>query len=91
MRRTFSGWFFAVTGVIACPCHLVFTLPLAIALLSGTALGGWIATHEGFITLGAVIYFVGALILATLMFTARRGQPSPTQPVCSPRKRPFHV
>jgi len=62
MRRTTTGWFFTVTGFLACPCHLVITLPLAAALLSGTALGGWIATHQGAIFVGASIYFIGALV-----------------------------
>ena len=61
MRRTISGWFLAVTGLLACPGHLVITLPLAAALLSGTALGGWIITHQGAIAIGASIYFIGAL------------------------------
>jgi hypothetical protein len=55
-----------VTGFLACPCHLVITLPLAVALLGGTALGGWIATHQGAIALGATRYFVGALIVGTM-------------------------
>jgi len=53
MRRTITGWFLAVTGFLACPCHLVVTLPLAAALLSGTALGGWITTHQGALVVGA--------------------------------------
>jgi|GEM_PF-3887912 hypothetical protein len=68
MRRRVSGWFFTVTGLLACPCHLVVTLPLVVALLGGTALGGWMAAHEGAITIGASIYFVGALAVgATLL------------------------
>jgi hypothetical protein len=72
-RRIRTGWFFTVTGFLACPCHLVITVPLAVALLSGTALGGWIATHEGAIAVGATLYFVGALALgATLLTQASR-------------------
>jgi hypothetical protein len=71
MRRTRISWFLAVTGVLACPCHLVITLPLAVALLGGTALGGWIATHEGAVALGAALYFVGALTLGATLLLAR--------------------
>jgi hypothetical protein len=72
LRRKGTGWFFTVTGFLACPCHLVVTLPLAVALLSGTTLGGWIATHEGGIALGATIYFVGALALGMTLLSMRR-------------------
>jgi hypothetical protein len=81
MRRAIAGWFFAVTGFLACPCHLVVTLPLAIGLLGGTALGGtalggWIAAHQGAIALAAGVYFAGALALAAVLL-ARTGQLSP--------------
>jgi len=78
-RRTRAGWFFTVTGFLACPCHLVITVPLAVALPSGTALSGWIATHEGAIALGATLYFVGALALgATLLTQASRHAAAPS-------------
>ena len=73
MRRTTTGWFFTVTGFLACPCHLVITLPLAAAVLSGTALGGWIATHQGAIFIGASIYFVGALAAGATLLLAGKG------------------
>jgi mercuric ion transport protein len=78
MRRTISGWFLAVTGFLACPCHLVVTLPLAAALLSGTALGGWITTHQGAIVLGASIYFVGALAAYATLLLTHKGALAPT-------------
>jgi hypothetical protein len=73
MQRTISGWFLAVTGFVACPCHLVLTLPLAAALLSGTALGGWITTHQGAIVVGASMYFVGALAAGAMLLLAGTG------------------
>jgi hypothetical protein len=73
-QRTLTGWFFTVTGFLACPCHLVVTLPLAAALLGGTALGGWIAKHEGAIALGATLYFVGALALGATLLLTRASQ-----------------
>ena len=73
MRRTITGWFLAVTGFLACPCHLVITLPLAAALLSGTALGGWIAGHQGAIVVGASIYFIGALAVGATLLLVGKG------------------
>ena len=72
MRHRVVGWFLTVTGVLACPCHLVITLPLAVALLGGTALGGWIATHEGAIAVGAGVYFIGALAVGMTLLSLRR-------------------
>lgn len=83
MRRKTTGWFFTATGFLACPCHLVITLPLAMAVLSGTALGGWIGTHEGAVTLGATLYFVGALTLGATLLLART-RPSSQARLASP-------
>jgi len=74
-RRTITGWCLTGTGFLVCPCHLVITLPLAVALLGGTALGGWIATHESAIALGATLYFVGALALGATLLLARTTLP----------------
>jgi MerE protein len=73
MRRTVTGWFLAVTSFLACPCHLVITLPLAAALLSGTALGSWIITHQGAIAIGASNYFIGALAAGATLLLAGTG------------------
>ncbi len=73
MRRTRAGWFLAVTGFLACPCHLINTLPLAAALLSGTTLGGWIAGHQGAILGGASIYFISALTGGAILLLAGKG------------------
>jgi hypothetical protein len=62
MRRL-GGAVLAVTGVLACPCHLVVTLPLLAGLLAGTALGQFLAHNTGLVYTGAGIYFVGALAL----------------------------
>lgn len=56
-----SGWFLIATGFLACPCHLVVTLPLALALLSGTAVGAFLAQNEGLVFGVAFIYFLAAL------------------------------
>ena len=74
MRRTRTGWFFTISGFLSCPCHLVITLPLAVALLGGTALGAWIAGHQGMIALGATGYFLGALALGAYLLLARSGE-----------------
>lgn len=62
MRRI-GGAVLAVTGVLACPCHLVVTLPLVTGLLAGTALGSLLARLTPLVYTGAGIYFVVALAL----------------------------
>ncbi len=62
MRRI-GGAVLAVTGVLACPCHLVVTLPLVIGLLAGTARASFLIQHTGLVYTGAGIYFVMALLL----------------------------
>ena len=51
----------SVTGFLACPCHLIITLPLFISLLAGTALGSFLSRNTGFISIGAGISFMVAL------------------------------
>jgi hypothetical protein len=62
MRRI-GGVALAVTGFLACPCHLIITLPLLISLLAGTALGSFLSHNPGLVYTGAGIYFVVALAL----------------------------
>ena len=60
MRRI-GGVALTVTGFLACPCHLIITLPLLISLLAGTALGSFLSRNTGLVTTFAGIYFVVAL------------------------------
>ncbi len=62
MRRI-GGVMLTVTGFLACPCHLIITLPLLISLLAGTALGSFLSRNTGLVYSGAGIYFVVALAL----------------------------
>jgi len=60
IRRT-GGILLTVTGFLACPCHLIITLPLLISLLAGTALGSFLSHNTGLVTTFAGIYFVAVL------------------------------
>lgn len=60
MKRI-GGYLLAATALIACPCHLVFVLPLALGLLGGTALGAALAANTGWVIAAATVYFAGAL------------------------------
>lgn len=72
-KRAVVGWCFTSTGFLTCPCHLVITIPLLMALLSGTAAGGWIAAHTGAIAVGASISFVGGLAVGAFLLLVRSG------------------
>lgn len=72
MRRI-GGTLLTITGFLACPCHLIITLPLLISLLAGTALGRFLKQNTGLVSTGAGIYFVVALALGVfLLFNAKR-------------------
>ncbi len=62
MRRM-SGVVLTVTGFLACPCHLIITLPLLISLLAGTALGSFLTRNTGLVFIFASVYFIVALAL----------------------------
>ena len=72
MRRI-GGVVLTVTGFLACPCHLIITLPLLISLLAGTALGSFLSRNIGLVYTGAGIYFVVALALGvSFLFGPKR-------------------
>ncbi len=86
MRRI-GGIALTVTGFLACPCHLIITLPLLISLLAGTAAGSFLSRNTGLVYTGAGIYFVVALALGTLfLFGPARGkrEMDAACPTCAP-------
>jgi mercuric ion transport protein len=86
MRRI-GGVVLTVTGFLACPCHLIITLPLLISLLAGTALGSFLSRNTGLVYAGAGIYFVVALALgAWFLFGPARGkrEMDAACPTCAP-------
>lgn len=88
MRRSrISGVVLTVTGFLACPCHLIITLPLLATLLAGTALGSFLTHNTGLVYTGAAIYFVVALVLGTrfLLAPARTNREMDAAcPTCTP-------
>ncbi len=73
MRRI-GGVVLTVTGLLACPCHLIVTVPLLLSLLAGTAVGSFLSRTTGLVYIGATIYFVVALALgAWFLFGPARG------------------
>jgi mercuric ion transport protein len=46
MLQTIKGSGVGLVALIACPCHLPLTLPLLLALSSGTAVGGWLTANQ---------------------------------------------
>lgn len=62
MRR----YFLLVVAAVACPCHLPVAIPLLVALLGGTALGGVVADREG-------LLFGAGGVLLTLIFIGALG------------------
>ena len=63
MRRPLGAYMLLLTGFIACPCHLLLTLPVVMGLLGGTALGVWLSTHTGLVYGLSSGYFLAALIV----------------------------
>ena len=55
------GGVLVVTGIVACPCHLVITLPLILGLLAGTGAGAILGANTGLVYGIAGGYFIVAL------------------------------
>lgn len=77
MSRKLTGYLLTVTAFVACPCHLPLTLPLAVALLGGTAWGAALSRNAGLVYGIATAYFLLAL-LAGVRLTGiwRKGEPA---------------
>jgi hypothetical protein len=50
--RRIGGTRLSVTGILACPCHLILTLPRLFSGLSGTALGSFLSTGLVYAAIG---------------------------------------
>ncbi len=83
MRRTLTATVLLITGFIACPCHLPFTLPLLLVVFGGTTVGAFLATHTGWIAALSTGYFLMAIALGFWWLS----RPPRRQPVgqCPPR------
>ena len=81
MRRM-SGVVLTVTGFLACPCHLIVTLPLLASLLAGTALGSFLIRNTGLVYTIAGIYFVVALMLGVWFLFGQAHGSSKTDGTC---------
>ncbi|GAC1368560.1 MAG: hypothetical protein NVSMB44_35130 [Ktedonobacteraceae bacterium] len=91
MRRI-SGVLFIITGILACPCHLVITLPLLIALLAGTAAGSFFIHNSALVYLGATIYFVVGLVVGLWLISRQRERAiNVDSPTCSPTRTRTHL
>ena len=71
MSKT-AGYSLLVTGFLACPCHLIVTLPLAVALLGGTAVGAFLAQNETLVFGLAFAYFLAALGGGLFLMNSKR-------------------
>jgi len=66
------GGVLAVTGFIACPCHLPFTLPLLIGVLGGTGLGVGVAANVNLIYVVATGYFILAIGVGVYLLNRKK-------------------
>ncbi len=71
MRKIWGG-VLVLTGIIACPCHLPLTLAVLAGVLGGTALGGFIANHQGLIFGIAAGYFVISIAAGWYLLSRKR-------------------
>ena len=71
------GGVLLVTGFIACPCHLIITLPIVLGLLAGTGVGAILANNTGFVYSIAGGYFIVALAAGWYLFNRKRSNAGP--------------
>ncbi len=70
--RTFAGYVLAASAVVACPCHLLFVVPL----LGGTALGGMLTQNPGLVLVAVTLYFLVAVAGAYKLLSPKSDAPS---------------
>jgi len=77
------GKLLAVTGFLACPCHLPFTLPLLLGVLGGTGFGSFIGANTGWVYGVATGYFIGGIGVGLFLLNRKaqsRGAACDTRP-----------
>ena len=66
------GGVLLVTGLIACPCHLVITLPIILGLLAGTGVGAILGANTGLVYGVAGAYFIVALVSGWYVLNSKK-------------------
>jgi len=66
----------AGVALVACPCHLVVTLPLLLSLTAGTAMGLFLERNQGAIFAVSTVLFLGGLML-TFRWLGEKGESCP--------------
>lgn len=66
---TLKGLLATAVALVVCPCHLPLTLPLALGLLGGSAVGLWLAQNTWLVWLAATGLFIGFLGLGFYWLT----------------------
>jgi hypothetical protein len=84
--RSLTGWILAITGVLACPCHLPLTLPFLLAVLGGTALGSILQQKTDLVVAVATAYFLAAIGLGLSLL--RRGTAREDHRACCAPEQP---
>lgn len=84
MSKRIGGYVLVVTGFLACPCHLVITMPIALALLSGTVIGAFLTENLAVVFVLSGVYFVGALVIGLRMVRVATGASSEACDACLP-------
>lgn len=80
-----KGWGALIFGFLVCPCHLPFTLPLAISLTAGTVAGAWLVENKALVWGIFTLLFLAGLGVGFHWLTREEGE---TQPK---RKGPMQV
>ncbi len=91
MSRAWGG-VLTVTGFVACPCHLPFTLPLVLGVLGGTGLGSFIGANTGLIYGVFTGYFIAGIGVGWYLLNRRQRAEGaacivPTRRVSASRRR----
>lgn len=82
------GYLAAGVALVACPCHLVVTLPLLLSLTAGTAAGIFLDHNPWVVVVVSTALFLGGLALA-FHWQGKEGKscPAPSKPARATRLR----
>jgi mercuric ion transport protein len=74
--RKLGGYLLVGTALLACPCHLVLSLPVVLGLFGGTTVAAALGANTGWVIFGTMVFYFIVVLAAGACGGSGGGQPA---------------